>query len=45
MAPEILLFKEYNKRVDMWSVGILMYMLISGGIHPFYTSGMSLNDY
>lgn len=45
MAPEILLFKDYNKSVDMWSVGILMYMLISGGVHPFYKSGMNLKDY
>lgn len=45
MAPEILLFKDYNKSVDVWSIGILMYMLISGGIHPFYKHGMSLSDY
>lgn len=45
MAPEILLYKDYNKSVDMWSVGILMYMLISGGQHPFYKSGMDLKEY
>lgn len=45
MAPEILLYKDYNKSVDMWSVGILMYMLISGGHHPFYKSGMNLKEY
>jgi hypothetical protein len=45
MAPEILLHKDYNKSVDMWSIGILMYMLISGGRHPFYKTGMSLEQY
>lgn len=45
MAPEILLYKDYNKSVDMWSIGILMYMLISGGTHPFYKSGMNLQEY
>lgn len=45
MAPEILLFKDYNKSVDLWSIGILMYKLISGGEHPFYKSGMDLKTY
>ena len=45
MAPEILLFKDYNKSVDLWSIGILMYMLISGGDHPFYKHGMDLKAY
>lgn len=45
MAPEVLLSKEYTKSVDMWSIGILMYMLISGGKHPFYKKGMTLSKY
>jgi len=45
MAPEILLSKDYNKSVDMWSVGILMYILISGGKHPFYKPGMKISEY
>jgi len=45
MAPEILLYKDYNKSVDLWSVGILMYMLISGGVHPFYKQGMDVKAY
>lgn len=45
MAPEILLSKDYNKSVDIWSAGILMYMLISGGSHPFYKPGMNLEKY
>lgn len=45
MAPEVLLSKDYNKSVDMWSIGILMYILISGGKHPFYKQGMKLSEY
>lgn len=45
MAPEVLLSKEYTKSVDMWSIGILMYMLISGGKHPFYKKGMTITKY
>ena len=45
MAPEILLSKDYNKSVDIWSIGILMYMMISGGDHPFYKSGMNGDIY
>lgn len=33
MAPEILLKQEYNKSVDIWSAGVVMYQLISGK-HP-----------
>lgn len=45
MAPEILLFKNYSKSVDVWSIGILLYMLISGGEHPFYKPGMDVDAY
>ncbi|KAG7370871.1 protein kinase [Nitzschia inconspicua] len=34
VAPEILVGKQYNTQVDMWSVGCLIYMLI-GGYPPF----------
>ena len=30
MAPEILADKGYDKRVDIWSLGILLYELIHG---------------
>lgn len=33
MAPEILLKQEYGKAVDIWSAGVVMYILISGR-HP-----------
>ena len=34
VAPEILLKKKYDTQVDMWSVGILVYLLLSGDL-PF----------
>mmetsp|Transcript_47427 Transcript_47427/g.70241 ORF Transcript_47427/g.70241 Transcript_47427/m.70241 type:complete len:125 (-) Transcript_47427:103-477(-) len=32
--PEIFLSKKYNHKVDMWSCGVLIYMLL-GGYFPF----------
>eukprot|EP00759_Apiculatamorpha_spiralis_P027297 PhF_6_TR30163/c0_g1_i1/m.44214/K08794/CAMK1; calcium/calmodulin-dependent protein kinase I len=34
MAPEILLDKNYGKPVDMWAVGVITYVLLSG-TYPF----------
>ncbi|CAK71403.1 unnamed protein product (macronuclear) [Paramecium tetraurelia] len=36
MAPEQILNKTYNKAVDMWSCGIVLYMLLNQGKHPFF---------
>jgi serine/threonine protein kinase len=33
-APEIFTEKVYNEKVDIWSAGIVLYMLISGHL-PF----------
>ena len=41
MAPEEINKKSYNLSVDIWSVGILMYMLLNNGEHPFYCKGDS----
>jgi len=38
MAPEVAFQKDYSKSVDIWSTGIIMYMLLTGGDHPLYES-------
>lgn len=30
MAPEVLLGKEYNEKCDIWSTGILMFLMLTG---------------
>ena len=39
MAPELIEKKLYFKSVDMWSIGILMFILLNKGKHPFYVKG------
>lgn len=36
MAPEILLKRNYNKSIDIWSIGIIQFLLYSMGVHPIY---------
>ena len=36
MAPEELERKSYYLSVDIWSIGILMFMLLNKGEHPYY---------
>ena len=33
MAPEIIMNRPYDSFVDIWSIGIIMYILESGGCH------------
>ena len=35
MAPEIFNNETYTKAVDIWSCGIIFFMLCSNGRHPF----------
>jgi len=35
MAPEIILKKPYNEKIDIWSIGIIIYILLSGR-PPFF---------
>ncbi len=36
MAPEQISNLTYSKTVDLWSVGIILYMLLNKGENPFY---------
>ncbi len=41
MAPEVVaLNHEYTKKVDIWSIGIIMYEILTGGKHPLYIKGV-----
>ncbi len=45
MAPEQLEKRVYTKAIDIWSCGIIMYMLLNNGTHPFYLKGDSSNQF
>jgi serine/threonine protein kinase len=41
MAPEVVsLSYEYTKSVDIWSIGIIMYEVLTGGKHPLFILGV-----
>jgi len=39
MSPEQIEKKLYTQTVDIWSIGIIMYMLLNNNKHPFYIKG------
>ena len=41
MAPEVAFKKEYSKSVDVFALGIVMYMVLTGGEHPLYKVELS----
>ena len=45
MAPEEINKKSYDLSIDVWSIGILMYMLLNKGEHPFYHKGDTKQDF
>lgn len=36
MAPEVACKENYTKSVDIWAIGIIMHIVLSGGVHPVY---------
>ena len=45
MAPEVAFKKDYQKSVDVWSTGVIMYMLLTGGKHPLYSEEDTADTY
>ena len=35
ICPEIYLQKNYSYKIDVWSLGIILYVLVTGGVLPF----------
>ena len=45
MAPEIVYTtKIYSKSVDIWAIGIIMHMVLTGGNHPLGDPAKSKKD-
>lgn len=45
MAPEIISRSPYQSSVDIWSCGIIQYILLNQGKHPFYEHSDTVNTF
>jgi len=44
MSPELIKKRQYTSGVDVFAVGVVMYMLLTGGKHPLYKSDEFLTE-
>ena len=45
MSPEQIEKKSYSQTVDIWSIGIILFMLLNNNKHPFYVKGLDKKNY
>ena len=45
MAPEVLMKRNYDYLIDSFSAGIVLFILCSGGMHPFYSGNQTRKEY
>jgi len=45
MAPEVADKKKYSKSVDIWAIGIIMHIIVTGGKHPILKSDDDYSTY